>query len=90
MADLSVRPVAPASSPTRRLIAAGFIRRLADRTITVRVTEAGVTGTIKTARVAELHRLCREDYTSNAARRAQDPRDEPFLLARASEAVAAR
>uniref|UniRef100_A0AAU2A1I0 Uncharacterized protein n=1 Tax=Streptomyces sp. NBC_00093 TaxID=2975649 RepID=A0AAU2A1I0_9ACTN len=93
MADLSVRPVAPASSPTRRLIAAGIIRRLANRTISVRVTEAGVTGTIKTdraTRVAELHRLCREDYTGSADRRTQDHRDDAFLIARASEAVAAR
>ncbi|MFM9604271.1 hypothetical protein [Streptomyces turgidiscabies] len=90
MQDLPVRPVAPASSPTRRLIAAGIIRRIAGRTISVRVTQAGVTGTIKNARVAELHRLCREDYTSSVDRRTQDRRDDAFLLARASEAVAAR
>lgn len=46
MQDLPARPVAPASSPTRRLIAAGFIRRLPGRTLTVRATQAGVTGTI--------------------------------------------
>ncbi|NEA61339.1 hypothetical protein [Streptomyces sp. SID12488] len=90
MQDLPARPVAPASSPTRRLVAAGFVRRIAGRTISVRATEAGVTGTITTARVAELHRLCREDYTSSADRRTQDHRDDAFLLARASEAVAAR
>ena len=33
-------------SPTRRLVAAGFIRRLPGRTLTVRATQAGVTGTI--------------------------------------------
>lgn len=32
----------------RRLIAVGIIRRHDDRTITVRATEAGVTGTIST------------------------------------------
>jgi hypothetical protein len=40
--------------------------------------------------VAELHRLCREDYASNAARRAQDHRDDAHLIAAANEAVAAR
>ncbi|MFJ6645791.1 hypothetical protein ACIQPS_09030 [Streptomyces sp. NPDC091290] len=49
MADLSPRPGAPASSPSRRLIAAGIIRRSPGRTITVRVTPAGVTGTIRKA-----------------------------------------
>lgn len=82
---------APAPVPTRRLIAAGFIRRLSGRTITVRATQAGVTGTIrKAARVAELHRLCAEDYASNAARRSQTHRDDAFIIAAASEAVAAR
>ena len=33
-------------SPTRRLVAAGFIRRLPGRTLTVRATQVGVTGTI--------------------------------------------
>ncbi|MDQ0933782.1 hypothetical protein [Streptomyces turgidiscabies] len=56
--------------PARRLIAAGFIRRLSGRTISVRATEAGVTGTIKAARVAELHQLCREDYAKGKAQRA--------------------
>nr|WP_179342438.1 hypothetical protein [Streptomyces sp. alain-838] len=34
------------SLPTRRLIAAGIIRRTPGRTLTVRVTAAGATGTI--------------------------------------------
>lgn len=34
---------------SRRLIAAGIIRRTPDRTITVRVTEAGATGVIRKA-----------------------------------------
>lgn len=34
-------------TPARRIIAAGMIRRFADRTLTTRVTEAGVTGTIR-------------------------------------------
>ncbi|MGW3846867.1 hypothetical protein [Streptomyces fagopyri] len=34
------------AAPGRRLIAAGIIRRTPDRTITVRVTQAGVTGVI--------------------------------------------
>jgi hypothetical protein len=44
----------------------------------------------QTARVAQLHRLCRADYDSNAARRAQDHRDDAFLISSAAEAVAAR
>jgi hypothetical protein len=47
-------------------------------------------GTLPSPRVAELHRLCREDYASSADRRAQDHRDDAHLLASASEAVAAR
>ncbi|MCZ4516727.1 hypothetical protein O3Q52_53245 [Streptomyces sp. ActVer] len=35
------------TTPGRRLVAAGVIRRSADRTLTVRVTAAGVTGTIR-------------------------------------------
>jgi hypothetical protein len=31
-------------APGRRIVAAGIIRRTPDRTITVRVTEVGVTG----------------------------------------------
>lgn len=41
-------------------------------------------------RVAELHRLCNEDYASNAARREQDHRDDAFLTIGAAEAVACR
>lgn len=37
------------------------------------------------ARLAELHRLCREDYASNAARRDQDHRQDAFLIASAAE-----
>ncbi|MFD9319306.1 hypothetical protein ACFWDQ_16680 [Streptomyces sp. NPDC060053] len=36
-------------SPARRLVAAGIIRRTPGRTTIVRVTEAGVTGTIRKA-----------------------------------------
>ncbi|WP_371670007.1 hypothetical protein OG985_21630 [Streptomyces sp. NBC_00289] len=39
----------PVPVPARRLIAAGTIRRLPGRTITVRVTQAGVTGVIRKA-----------------------------------------
>ncbi|MET8982114.1 hypothetical protein ABZX85_41680 [Streptomyces sp. NPDC004539] len=87
---------APASaqvSPTRRLVAAGIIRRLAGRTLTVRATQVGVTGTItptRADRVAELHRLCREDYASSADRRVQDHRDDVNLIAYAIEAVTYR
>lgn len=49
MADHSPRPGATASTPARRLIAAGFIRRLPGRTLTVRATEVGVTGRITPA-----------------------------------------
>ncbi|MFJ2259498.1 hypothetical protein ACIOKD_14350 [Streptomyces sp. NPDC087844] len=107
--------------PARRLIAAGFIRRLPGRTLTVRATQAGVTGTITaagpvchgrpmglrdgqfvcakcgagvdpgaTVRVAELHRLAREDYASSVDHRIQTQRDDAHLIASASEAVAAR
>jgi hypothetical protein len=48
------------------------------------------TGTTSTSRVAELHRLCNQDYASNAARRAQDRRNDAHLIASASEAVAGR
>lgn len=43
--NLSV-PASTQVSPVRRLVAAGFIRRLGARTFTVCVTEAGVTGRI--------------------------------------------
>jgi hypothetical protein len=46
MADLSMPTAVDNTAPSRRLIAAGFIRRSATRAITVRVTEAGVTGVI--------------------------------------------
>ncbi|MGQ4358887.1 hypothetical protein [Streptomyces sp. SAS_272] len=49
MTDLSLRADLPASSPSRRLIAAGIIRRTSGRTLTVRVTPTGVTGTIRKA-----------------------------------------
>jgi hypothetical protein len=42
------------------------------------------------ARVAELHRLCDEDYASSAARRAQNHRDDAHLIASPAAAVAAR
>lgn len=83
------------SLPSRRLIAAGITRRSGDRTLTVRITEAGVTGTLATRptptdSLAELHRQRAEDYTSNAARRAYDHRDDAFLTAGAAEAVNGR
>jgi hypothetical protein len=43
-----------------------------------------------TPSIAELHRLCDEDYASSAARRAQNHRDDAHLIASAAEAVAAR
>jgi hypothetical protein len=90
--DLSMPATTGTTSATRRLIAAGFIRRLPGRTLTVRATLAGVTGSsIRTAdRVAELHRLCDDNYASSAARRAQNHRDDAHLLASASDAVATR
>lgn len=36
----------PVLVPARRLVAAGIIRRLPGRTLTMRATQAGVTGTI--------------------------------------------
>ncbi|MFD7884072.1 hypothetical protein ACFV3N_16735 [Streptomyces bauhiniae] len=82
-------------SPTRRLIASGIRLQFGARTITVRATLAGVTGTIRTraaidraaaARVAELHRTCRADYQAAAPRRAQNDRATD-LYAAAAEAV---
>jgi RecB family exonuclease len=90
MSDLSMPAPTGNTTPSRRLIAAGLIRRLPGRTITVRATQAGVTGSISKAVVAELHRLCDEDYASSAARRAQTHRDDAHLIASASEAVAAQ
>lgn len=51
MADLA-RVMAPGTTPaapppTRRLIACGITRRHDGRTLTVRATEAGVTGSIR-------------------------------------------
>ena len=96
MTDLPVRPDRAASSPNaRRLVAAGLVRRSQGRTLTVRATAAGVTGSItntpsRAERLAELHRQCREDYASSAARRAQTHRDDAHLIAAAAEAVNAR
>jgi hypothetical protein len=50
MADHST--CAPAPVPARRLAAVGIIRHRGGRTITVRATPAGVTGTITPARGA--------------------------------------
>jgi hypothetical protein len=47
MADLAMPAPARGTAQTRRLIAAGIIRRSPGRTLTVRVTEAGVTGAIR-------------------------------------------
>jgi hypothetical protein len=49
MTDLSMPVPSRGTTPTRTLIAAGIIRRLAGRTVTVRVTQAGVTGSIRKA-----------------------------------------
>ncbi|MEW2161422.1 hypothetical protein AB0912_00195 [Streptomyces sp. NPDC007084] len=58
-------------APGRRIIAAGSIRHTADRVTTVRVTEAGVTGSsMRRERVAELHRLAAADYAKGKAQRA--------------------
>ncbi|MGW2908712.1 hypothetical protein ACWC91_41010 [Streptomyces sp. NPDC001204] len=68
--DLPMPAAHHGSTPPRRLIAAGFIRRLPGRVLTLRATQAGVTGTItKTARIAELHQLCAQDYARAAHRR---------------------
>lgn len=86
MTDLSTPAPKRGTTPSRRLIAADLIRRTLGRTITLRATPAGATGVIaKTARIAELHRLCHEDYTSSADRRVQDHRDDAHLIAAASE-----
>lgn len=70
MTDLSMPATTGTTNATRRLIAAGFIRRLPGRVLTVRATQAGVTGSItKSANLAELHRLCADDYASAAPRR---------------------
>jgi hypothetical protein len=49
MTDLAMPADSRGTTQTRRLIAAGIIRRSPGRTLTVRVTEAGVTGTIRKA-----------------------------------------
>lgn len=49
MTDLSMPAPVRGTLPTRRLVAAGVIRRSPGRTITVRVTQAGVTGSIRKA-----------------------------------------
>jgi len=49
MANSAMPAAPPAITPSRRLVAAGLIRRSPGRTLTVRVTEAGVTGTIRKA-----------------------------------------
>ncbi|WP_020117539.1 hypothetical protein [Streptomyces canus] len=46
---LTEAPGRPAKSTTRRLVAAGVIRRTPEQTLTVRVTQAGVTGSIRKA-----------------------------------------
>ncbi|MEV8042438.1 hypothetical protein AB0P02_01155 [Streptomyces griseoluteus] len=86
-------------SPTRRLIASGVRLQLGARTITVRATLAGVTGTIRTraaiedaraGRVAELHAACRADYQAAAPNRTKAGHADPVLLGFVIEAVAAR
>ncbi|MGW1609434.1 hypothetical protein ACWCQZ_08550 [Streptomyces sp. NPDC002285] len=49
MTDLSMPAPMRGTHQPRRLIAAGIIRRTPGRTLTVRVTQAGVTGTIRKA-----------------------------------------
>lgn len=121
MTDLSMPAPKRGTTPTRRLVAAGFIRGLTGRTFTVDATQDRVTATITPgapvccgrpmsrkdgqlvcsrcgawvdpstrARVAELHRLARLDYTSSEDRRIQNHRDDAHLIAGASEAVAGR
>lgn len=46
MTDLSMPACTENTTPSRRLIAAGLIRRTPSRTLTVRVTQAGATGVI--------------------------------------------
>jgi hypothetical protein len=49
MTDLSMPAHMRGTLPPRRLIAAGIIRRSPGRTLTVRITQAGVTGSIRKA-----------------------------------------
>jgi hypothetical protein len=46
MTDLSMPAPQRGTLPSRRLVAAGLIRRSPGRTLTVRVTKAGATGVI--------------------------------------------
>ncbi|MCX4780079.1 hypothetical protein [Streptomyces sp. NBC_01264] len=46
MPKLTARAHEHAPTPERRLVAVGTVRHLGGRTITVRATQAGVTGTI--------------------------------------------
>jgi len=83
MTDLSMPAPKRGTTSSRRFIAAGLIRRTLGRTVTLRSTPAG--GTAKADRLAELHRLCDEDFASSADRRVQDHRDDAHLIAAASE-----
>jgi hypothetical protein len=49
VSDLSMPVLERGTVPPRRLVAAGITRRLDDRTLTVRISEAGVTGSITPA-----------------------------------------
>jgi hypothetical protein len=49
MTDLSMPAPQRGTLPSRRLVAAGMIRRSPGRTLTVRATQAGVTGVIRKA-----------------------------------------
>ncbi|WP_158718435.1 MULTISPECIES: hypothetical protein [Streptomyces] len=49
MPDLAMSTPVAAPAPARRLIAAGRTQRIGGRVLTVRVTAAGVTGTITPA-----------------------------------------
>ncbi|MDT3395462.1 hypothetical protein RKE29_02145 [Streptomyces sp. B1866] len=51
MADLAMPARLDALPPTRRLIAVGLVRRHGGRILTLRATEAGVTGTSRPAGV---------------------------------------
>ncbi|GAA4663092.1 hypothetical protein [Streptomyces youssoufiensis] len=53
MANFAMPARTDAPPADRRLVAAGTIRHLAGRTITVRATQAGVTGTIRPAALGE-------------------------------------
>ncbi|MEH0520547.1 hypothetical protein QBA38_16185 [Streptomyces stelliscabiei] len=116
MADLSVRPDAPASSPQtepsdlataisvgQRMLAAygdpsGYdIYAYAQahgglaEALRIILRALGVEPHPKPIppAVADLHRLCRDDYASSIDRRIQDHRDDAHLTENATEAVAA-